>query len=471
MKPTRRDFLKTCAAGAAALLAGGALAAPAAKAAERPNVIVIFADDLGNADLGCQGATDIKTPALDALAARGTRFTQFYAAAALCSPSRAALMSGRYPLRVGLTGNAPSQRGQKGGLPAAEVTMAETFKAAGYATAHIGKWHLGYTPGQMPNDQGFDYSFGHMGGCIDNWSHFFYWQGPNVHDLHRNGKEVFEEGRFFPDLMVEEATGFLKKHQSGPFLMYFAINLPHYPYQPGEGLREEYQGLPYPRNLYGAFVAAMDQRIGALLKAVDELGLREKTIVVFQSDNGHSTEERAHFGGGSAGRYRGAKGSLFEGGIRMPAIISWPGRIPAGAVRGQLAHGCDWLPTVAELAGVPLIEKSIDGKSIAGVIRSGDAPTPHETLHWQMGPGKNAQWAVRQGDWKLIGNAQDTSQGGGAKRFPLWLSNLAENPEETRNYAAEQPEVVKRLRQLHDEWWERNHPRVEPPPAANPKKD
>ena len=422
-------------------------------APSRPNVIVVLTDDQGSVDAGCYGAKDLVTPHIDALAARGVRFTQFYSAAPVCSPSRAALLTGRYPLRCGVPSNTASQRGGKEGLPAGETTMAEMFKAAGYATAHIGKWHLGYTPDRAPAAQGFDFSFGHRGGCIDNWSHFFYWAGPNIHDLHGNGSEVHRPGEFFPNLMIEEAAKFVTANKDGPFFLYFAINLPHYPYQPDVKWLQRFQDLPYPRNLYAAFLATMDERIGALLRLVDELGLRERTIVIFQSDNGHSTEERAHFGGGSAGPYRGAKFSLFEGGIRLPAILSWPGRLPEGAVRSQVAHACDWLPTLAELCGVKVLNPDLDGQSLVPVLKSAGAPTPHDALHWQVGTGANAQWAVRQGDWKLIGQAWDTTQNDkGRERIPLFLSNLAEEAGEQRNYADARPDLVERLRKTHDEW-------------------
>lgn len=419
----------------------------------RPNVLFILTDDQGSVDAGCYGAKDLATPSIDSLAVRGVRFTQFYSGAPVCSPSRAALLTGRYPLRCGVPNNAASQRGGKEGLPASEVTMADMFKAAGYATAHVGKWHLGYRPQIMPNAHGFEYSFGHMGGCIDNWSHFFYWVGPNIHDLQRNGEEVFYDGQFFPDLMLREASQFMERHRDQPFFIYYAINNPHYPYQPDVKWREHFKHLPYPRNLYAAFVATMDERIGALLRKVDELGLRDRTIIVLQSDNGHSTEERAHFGGGSAGPYRGAKFSLFEGGIRLPAMISWPGRIPAGVGRSQVVHACDWLPTLAELCGVSVPNPDIDGKSIVPILRSADAPSPHEVLHWQVGVAANAQWAVRQGDWKLIGNAWDTSKDDrGKERIPLFLSNLAEDISERTNLAETHPEIVTRLQTLHEDW-------------------
>lgn len=421
--------------------------------AAAPNVIVIVTDDQGAADAGCYGAKDLATPHIDALAARGVKFTQFYSAAPVCSPSRAGLLTGRYPLRAGLVGNAASQPSGKEAMPAAQVTMAEMFRAAGYATAHFGKWHLGYTPETMPNAQGFDHSFGHMGGCIDNLSHFFYWAGPNRHDLFRNGVEVQMPGRYFPDLMVEEAAQFIERHRATPFFIYFALNMPHYPYQGEPKWLERFKDLPYPRNLYAAFLASCDERIGALLKKVDDAGLRERTIVVFQSDNGHSTEERAHFGGGSAGAYRGQKFSLFEGGIRLPAIVSWPGQLPQAETRDQLAHSCDWLPTLAELSGVKVLNPDLDGKSLAPVIRSGVAPSPHKVLHWHVGGGPRPQWAVREGDWKLIGNVQSTPDPALTKEDKqFFLSNLAADPGERTNSISQHPEVFARLRRLHADW-------------------
>ena len=421
-------------------------------AARKPNVIIIYTDDQGSVDLNCYGSKDLVTPHMDGLAKRGVRFTQFYASAPVCSPSRAGLLTGRYPVRAGMPGNAGSTKG-KAGLAASEITIAETMKAGGYKTAHIGKWHLGYTPETMPNSQGFDYSFGHMGGCIDNYSHFFYWQGPNRHDLWRNGEEIFEDGKFFPELMAAEAEGFIQQNKDKPFFMYFALNTPHYPYQGYAKWLKHYKDLPYPRNLYAAFLSTQDEAIGQLIGTVDRLGLRKNTIIIFQSDHGHSHEERAHFGGGSSGPYRGAKFSMFEGGLRVPAIISWPGSLPEGAVRDQVAHGCDWLPTIAELTGSKLLQKDIDGKSIVGVIKNDKAKTPHDVLHWQTGRGRQPRWAVRQGDWKLIGNPQDTSNKAPlTAKDKLFLVNLKESVSEMKNLAANHPDITQRLKKLHDDW-------------------
>ena len=420
-------------------------------AAEKPNVILIYTDDQGSIDVNCYGAKDLVTPHMDALAARGTRFTQFYAAAPVCSPSRAAVLTGRVPQRAGVPGNVSSHKG-KSGMPTSQVTIAEMMKQAGYATAHVGKWHLGYTSETMPNGQGFDQSFGHMGGCIDNYSHFFYWNGPNRHDLWQNGKEIWRDGKYFPDLMVQQGQQFIEANKDKPFFMYWAINLPHYPLQGKAKWHDVYKDLAAPRRMYAEFISSMDEAIGELLAKLDELKLRENTIVVFQSDHGHSHEKRTFSGGGSAGPYRGAKFSLFEGGIRVPAIISWPGKLPEGAVRSQMATACDWLPTIAELCEIEKPDRKLDGHSIVELIKSDDAKSPHKVFHWQSGRGKGGrQWAVREGDWKLIGNPKDTSNKAEVTEN-YFLSNLVEDVSEMKNMASKNSEVVERLKGLHEAW-------------------
>ena len=419
-------------------------------AQEKPNVIIIYTDDQGTIDLNSFGAKDLVTPHMDALVQSGIRFTQFYASP-ICSPSRASLLTGKNPQRAGCPENAGADPQSQNGLPGAEFTMAEMFRDAGYKTAHIGKWHLGYQPEMSPNAQGFDYSFGHLVGCIDNYSHFFYWNGPNRHDLYRNGKEVFYDGEFFPDLMLKEASAFLGQNRDQPFLLYFAMNMPHYPYQGDSKWLEYYRekGVAYPRDLYAAFLSTQDERIGMLLKKVDELGMRENTIIIFQSDNGHSTEERAHWGGGSAGPYRGAKQCLFEGGIRVPAAISLPGKIASGETRDQFAVNADWMPTLAELCGIPLETKDLDGQSLVPIIIDPDSKTLHsEGYCWQFGK----MWAARKGKWKLIGNPYDTSQRDYTFTEKLFLVNLEEDPGEKKNQAAQYPDKVKELESQYEKW-------------------
>ena len=404
--------------------------------ARRPNVIIIFTDDQGSIDMNCYGAKDLVTPRMDGLAKRGIRFTQFYSAAPVCSPSRVGLLTGRTPQHGGLNGNV---RLNSVGMPSSQITIAEELKKSGYATAHVGKWHLGHSEQTIPNGQGFDHSFGHLVGCIDNYSHFFYWSGPNKHDLWRNGKEVFHNGEFFPDLMVKEAGEFIDQNKEKPFFIYFALNTPHYPYQGSPEWLEHYKDLPYPRNLYAAFLSTTDDRIGSLLKKVDEAGLAEDTIIIFQSDHGASEEVRAHNGGGSAGPHRGAKFSLYEGGIRVPAIISWPGKLPQNESRNQVATGCDWYPTLMELCGVPAPAHKIDGKSLVPVLKSKDRPTAHESFNWKSGKAV----AIREGKWKLIMTGEKVE-----------LYNLPSDLGEANNLVKKDPEVVERLQKKSRDYWE-----------------
>lgn len=234
--------------------------------------------------------------------------------------------------------------------------------------------------------------------------------------------------------------------------LYFAANAPHYPYQPDEKWLKQYADTPFPRNLYAAFLSTLDERIGTLLACIDANNLRDDTIIIFQSDNGHSTEERAYAGGGSAGPYRGAKFSMFEGGIRVPAIISWPGHLPADALRAQIAHGCDWMPTLASLCGIAPPD-DIDGRDLSRVLKSADAPSPHDVLHWQTGTGDTARWAVRRGDWKLLYKPLDTAAPNASPiAGGLFLVNLHDDLGEQHNIAAANPGIVNELLRYHDAW-------------------
>ena len=416
---------------------------------EKPNVIIIYTDDQGTIDLNSYGAKDLVTPNMDQIVNSGIKFTQFYGAP-VCSPSRAGLLTGKTPQRAGVPGNV----GYSNGLKSEQYTMAEMFKDAGYKTALVGKWHLGHTLENQPVSHGFDYSFGHLGGCIDNYSHFFYWAGPNRHDLYRNGEEIYLDGQFFPDLMVAEAAAFMKNNRTNPFFIFFALNTPHYPYQGTPEWLQYYKekGLEYPRDLYAAFLSTQDDKIGELMQELEKLGLTENTIVVFQSDNGYSTEERAHFGGGSSGIYRGNKFSLFEGGIRVPAAISWPAQLKAGEVRDQLAVNADWMPTLAELCDIDLDTKELDGKSLVPVINDKNLESLHSKgFCWQF----QNHWVARKGDWKLLGNPSIHGEKFSAEDS-LFLVNLKTDPGERTNLAKEFPDMVKELRVQYDRWLKYN---------------
>ncbi|RYE16950.1 MAG: sulfatase, partial [Sphingobacteriaceae bacterium] len=276
--------------------------------------------------------------------------------------------------------------------------------------------------------------------------------GPNAHDLWRNGKEVFERGKYFPDLMVAEADQFLAKNKNTPFFLYFAINLPHYPLQPEQKWLDYYKNLKKPRNMYAAYVSTMDEKVGLLLKKLDKLGLRKNTIVIFQSDQGFSKEDRTFGGGGSAAPYRGSKESLFEGGIRIPAFISWPGHIPVNAVRNQLATNIDWFATLAEYCHLPLPNRKIDGASISKIISSSVAKSPHSDFYWQcLGSKENPQWAVREGDWKLLHNPlQSKPTDVDADKF--MLIDMKTDSTETTNVADRHPDIVQRLLKKYQDW-------------------
>ena len=429
---------------------------PQLSAAEKPNVIIVYTDDQGSVDANCYGATDLATPNIDRLAETGVRFTQMLAPSAICSASRAGLLTGQMPARAGVPANVSSAKGNSG-MPTEKVTIAEALKKFGYATGHIGKWHLGYTPKTMPNAQGFDYSFGHMGGCIDNYSHFFYWNGPNRHDLWRNGKEIWQDGVYFGTSMVDEITEFIDREKDEPFFVYWAINWPHYPLQGTAKWRDHYKDLPHPRDKYAAFMSSTDDLLGQLLDHLERIGLRENTIVIFQSDHGHSVEERTFHGGGSAGPYRGHKGNLFEGGIRVPSVVSWPNGLPQGEVRDQLVTGMDWFPTIMDLTGTNLPEAHVfDGKSMVTVLKDGEAESAHESFYWRLGgnPDK-AKWAVRKGPWKLLGNTAENVRPEGVAELSvddreLFLANLKEDIGETTNRKKDHPKIVEELLKIRE---------------------
>ena len=425
---------------------------------KRPNIIIILTDDQGSIDMNCYGSKDLYTPNMDRLAEGGTRFTQFYAAASVCSPSRAALLTGKTNLRAGLWGNVPvpwhADELKKYGMPTEQVTMAEMLKENGYFTALVGKWHLGHKPETLPNSQGFDYYFGHQGGCIDNYSHFMFWSGPNHHDLYQNREEIHRPGKFFPDLMVGEIKEIINEKREEPFFIYWAFNAPHYPYQGEPKWLEHYKDLPTPRKEYASFISTMDERIGQVLDELDRTGQAENTIVIFQSDHGHSTEERAYWGGGNAGPYRGSKFSYFEGGIRVPAIIRYPGVIPKNEVRDQICMEMDWFATIAELTGSDISNLNIDGKSIMPVVKKSSAPSQHEVSYWQHGSYDDniAQWVVRKGDWKLIGNPKERIKDQEPIKDKFFLANLKMDISETKNLIDNYPEEAEKLKVLHDNW-------------------
>ena len=428
----------------------------------KPNVVIFYTDDQGTLDAGCYGSSDLQTPNIDRIAAQGVRFTQAYAHT-VCCPSRAALLTGRHPQRSGI--NSWTQGNMKGpdgtNMALTEVTIAEQLKSAGYRTALFGKWHVGSHRDYGPKKQGFDEFFGIRNGFIDNFNHYFL-HGKGYHDLYDGTTEIFEPGQYFPQLITNRALAFIDQNKEVPFLLYLGFNIPHYPEQALPEHTSLYEDLPMPRRSYAAITTTTDHYIGVVLKKLDTLKLTHNTIVIFQSDNGHSPENKAaididdhtsgypngHYysangGGGNTGKWIGAKGSFLEGGIRVPAIVSWPARLPQGVVRNQTVTIMDWFPSLIHWCGLETPDNKFDGRNLQPIIDSPDQPTAHSVLHFQW----QNKWATREGDWKLIGVKQANPS-----KIKLSLHNLAENNPEVKNHALEKPEVVKKLLAMHQEW-------------------
>ena len=437
-----------------------ALAAP-------PNVVFILTDDQGTLDANCFGSTDLFTPNLDKLAATGVKFTQAYAHT-VCCPSRAALMTGRHPQRSGINSwTQGDMRGPDGiNMALEEVTLAEALKGAGYRTALFGKWHLGAHRDFGAEKQGFDEFFGIRNGFIDNFRHFQL-HGAGYHDLYEGTREVWAEGKYFPELVVERSLTFMEQNRDRAFFLYLSLNIPHYPEEALREHAERYAKLPMPRRSYAAIVTTTDYYIGRVLDKLETLGLRENTIVIFQSDNGHSAEDyqikvdnhasgypKGHNYGanggagntGNTGKWIGHKGTFLEGGVRTPAIMSYPAKIPRGATRDQAVTIMDWYPTVLAYCGVALPAVKLDGHNLQPVIASGETPSRHPVLHFQW----EEQWAVREGNWKLIVKPKNRKKPELGLTQELFSLDGAE-PERT-NHAVGQPAVVARLQSLHEQW-------------------
>jgi arylsulfatase len=436
--------------------------------ARPPNVVLIVADDLGYGDLGCFGAKDIRTPRLDRLAAEGTRFTDFYVPQAVCTASRAGLMTGCYPNRVGLQG--ALNHTSRNGLSPKEWSMPRMLKDLGYATACFGKWHLGTVPSLSPPAQGFDDFFG-LPYSNDNSKYH-----PTLAEVMpplplMDGEKVAEldpDQSRFTERFTQKSVEFIAKHKDRPFFLYLPHVMPHVPIFASERFRGT-----SGRGLYGDVVQELDYGIGRTLDALREHGLEQDTLVIFFSDNGAWTSYGEH--AGSNGALREGKLTCFEGGVRSPLIIRWPGRVPAGKACDTPWMSIDLLPTLIEALAGRRPELTIDGRSALALIEGRDLRAPHEALFFYAGEELHA---VRSGEWKLhfahpyLTNLGAPGRGGkpsghgtyvpkpitdssmdaiasrhGQKvaRLPLSLFNLRADPGETKDLSAERPEVVARL--------------------------
>ena len=399
----------------------------AASLAAKPNFVLILVDDLGYNNIGCFGSQDIQTPNLDRLAAEGMKFTQIYATSPICSPTRASLVTGRYPSRMGL--GTPLHTTDKTGLPAEEVTIAEVLKRQGYKTACIGKWHLGHLPEYYPTQHGFDHYYGTpLGHCFASEAKR---RDGQVSDLYLRNETPITFPKFanLTNDLTKEAVRWIRQDHSQPFFLFLSMPMPHTPLAATARFQGKSAG-----GLYGDVCEELDWGIGEVLKALVEQGLEENTLVAFTSDNGaHLEKHNAPF--------RGRKQQPLEGGIRVPCIIKWPGRIPNGTECKELATVMDFLPTFASLAGTcPDRFAKLDGHDIQPLLQGKPgATTPYESFVYHARFGKRA--GIRMGKWKLLVecDARTWVQKGSS------LYDLENDPRETRNVLEQNPQIAELL--------------------------
>jgi len=446
----RREFIK-CIAGVAVTAAlpnsGCSIAnsGGSSRRSDRPNIILIMADDLGYGDIGCYGSKIISTPNIDALAKGGIKFTDYHSNCPVCSPTRAALLTGRYQQRAGIEGVIYAKGpARQTGLALEETTFAEVLKTRGYSTGIFGKWHLGYNVQFNPARQGFDEFRGYVSGNVDYHSHI---DGAGFDDWWKNLEKVPEEG-YCTDLITKHGIDFIERHKDEPFCLYLPHESVHSPYQGRNDPPERLSGGKKGKKArgeeigraYKEMVEVMDEGIGRIVDTVKRLGLERKTFIFFCSDNGATKN-------GSNGALAGYKGSLWEGGHRVPAVACWPGRIKPGTATSQTVLGMDMFPTMVSISGVKLpAGLNLDGVDLLGMLTEGKK-LPERSLFWRY----RKERAVRKGSWKLL------IQGDNVKLYNLdsWklliqgdnvkLYNLDDDLGEKKNLAGAKPETVKML--------------------------
>lgn len=416
---------------------------------QRPNILLITADNLGYGDLGCYGNPDIKTPQLDRLAQQGVRLTDFYTASPTCTVSRATLLTGRYPQRIGLNHQLSAAENYADGLRQTELLIPQYLKPQGYRTACFGKWNIGFSKGSRPTERGFDQFFGFAAGNIDYYHHYY----AGRHDLWRGLKEVFVKG-YSTDLFADEACRFIAENQQNPFFIYLPFNAPHFPgkrnKQPGQpnewqapaSAFEAYGYSPQtkdPQKRYRAVVTALDSAIGRVLKQLDDSGLSENTIVIWYSDNGAFMLKERGLEVASNKPLRDGGVTLWEGGIRVPAIVRYPRHIKADSVNNSPLISLDILPTLVALAGGKLPQNRIlDGKNMLPVLEDSKKAEPR-SFFFQY----RKYSAVRQGKYKLLRTKPNQ---------PFMLFDLEQDLGETTDLAAKHPKVVAQLKAAYETW-------------------
>jgi arylsulfatase A-like enzyme len=432
---------------------GMSASAQEAGRAARPNVVLVITDDLGWADLSSYGAIDVRTPNIDSLARDGVRFAQFYSVGVLCSPTRAGLISGRYQQRYGIETalSRPSAKGSDIGLPATGRSLPQLLADGGYATGLVGKWHLGYAAKHGPLAHGFGYFFGLKSGYHDYYTHDGNEMTPDLWEGESPGaagaatgveRQVRVEG-YTTDLLTQRAVAFIERHASRPFFLEVAYNAPHWPYQPPDKpsvavdrARHVMPGeeVESTRADYVAMVERVDRGVGDLLRTLDRLDLARNTLVIFTNDNGGEWLS-------DNGPLFNRKWTVWEGGIRVPLLVRWPGRVESGVMATQVGHTLDLTASVVAATGVPVpADTRLDGQNLLPVL-AGSAPVAPRTLFWRTAVGGRQQKAVRRGDWKLVVDGTHT-----------FLYDLARDTGERTDLARSRQDVVRDLRPLLAAW-------------------
>lgn len=410
-----------------------AFSARQASAVDRPNVLILIADDLGYADIGANGCTDFRTPNIDSIARNGVCFTQGYVSAPVCSPSRAGLLSGRWQTRFGHELNPPGADRAPTGLPVGEKLAPQYFREAGYATGHVGKWHLGNpkTPEFSPKARGFEESIWFPGQR----------KLPPL-GFYRHEEQGRTEDRFADEAMGREGAAFVEKHRDKPWFLYVAFLTPHQPLDTPPGSEEPFAGIAEKeRRKCAAMMSLLDNGVGSILRALRETGQDERTLVVFLSDNGAPPKN-----GSLNTPLRGNKGTTWEGGLRVPFVMQWKGTLPAGRVVDEPVSSLDLLPTALAAAGVPEEKRTrLDGVNLLPFLIGKSVEPPHEVLFWRYG----AQMAVRKGDWKLARALDTASQ---PPELKTGLYDLAKDTGEQQDLSAEHPERLQELQALWAAW-------------------
>jgi arylsulfatase A-like enzyme len=414
------------------ILNSPAVSAQGPAALARPNVVLIVLDDMGYGDLGCFGCTDIRTPNIDRLAKKGVKLTNFYSNGPVCTPTRAALMTGRYQQRVGLEwAISPGEKAP--GLPVEEISLARMLKQEGYATALFGKWHLGYKHEFGPIAHGFDEFFGLLSADIDHYSHREINGEP---DLYEGDRPVEKKG-YMTDLITERSVSFVEKSAKRPFFLEVAYNAVHWPFQAPDrpndvrDVKTWYKGT---REDYAKMLERVDDGVGLILDAVERQGLTDRTLVIVTNDNGGERLSRS-------GPLAGYKGILLEGGIRVPCVIYWPGKVPVGKVSELPGMTMDLTATILAAAGAKIPEtRKLDGVDLIPIL-SGAKPAPERTLFWRIDRGRSGQWAARKGKWKYI------RYSGGELLF-----DLSNDIGEQKDLSKREPETIAGFRKEMADW-------------------